>query len=49
MNLSHVIDEFSFGKYFPNIVQPLDNSAETTSARKSPLIVVLGLMLTSPR
>lgn len=27
MNLSHVIDEFSFGPYFPKIVQPLDNSA----------------------
>lgn len=27
MNLSHVIDEFSFGPYFPRIVQPLDNSA----------------------
>ncbi|GAA5946476.1 hypothetical protein JCM3765_000260 [Sporobolomyces pararoseus] len=26
MNLSHVIHEFSFGPYFPKIVQPLDNS-----------------------
>lgn len=26
MNLSHVIHEFSFGPYFPRIVQPLDNS-----------------------
>ncbi|GAA5918661.1 hypothetical protein JCM6882_004178, partial [Rhodosporidiobolus microsporus] len=32
MNLSHVIHEFSFGPYFPRIVQPLDNSVETTSA-----------------
>ncbi|GAA5973570.1 hypothetical protein JCM8115_005746 [Rhodotorula mucilaginosa] len=32
MNLSHVIDEFSFGPYFPRIVQPLDNSAEITQA-----------------
>ncbi|KAG0150495.1 hypothetical protein CROQUDRAFT_652420 [Cronartium quercuum f. sp. fusiforme G11] len=30
MNLSHVISEFSFGQFFPNIVQPLDNSAELT-------------------
>ncbi|KAJ7644363.1 endoplasmic reticulum vesicle transporter-domain-containing protein [Roridomyces roridus] len=28
MNLSHVITEFSFGPYFPDIVQPLDNSFE---------------------
>ncbi|GAA5909749.1 Erv41p [Sporobolomyces salmoneus] len=26
MNLSHVVHEFSFGPYFPKIVQPLDNS-----------------------
>ncbi|GAA6022883.1 hypothetical protein JCM10207_001433 [Rhodosporidiobolus poonsookiae] len=32
MNLSHVIHEFSFGPYFPRIVQPLDNSLEITSA-----------------
>ncbi|GAA5846743.1 hypothetical protein JCM11251_004223 [Rhodosporidiobolus azoricus] len=32
MNLSHVIHELSFGPYFPRIVQPLDNSVETTSA-----------------
>ncbi|GAA5862330.1 hypothetical protein JCM3774_002481 [Rhodotorula dairenensis] len=32
MNLSHVIDEFSFGPYFPRIVQPLDNSVEITQA-----------------
>ncbi|BGP50674.1 hypothetical protein JCM10450v2_006599 [Rhodotorula kratochvilovae] len=32
MNLSHVIHEFSFGPYFPRIVQPLDNSVEVTSA-----------------
>ncbi|KAF8557110.1 DUF1692-domain-containing protein [Imleria badia] len=28
MNLSHVITEFSFGPYFPDIVQPLDYSFE---------------------
>ncbi|KAL6301525.1 DUF1692-domain-containing protein [Sparassis latifolia] len=30
MNLSHVITEFSFGPYFPDIVQPLDDSLELT-------------------
>ncbi len=30
MNLSHVITEFSFGKHFPEITQPLDNSFEVT-------------------
>ncbi|KAH9981895.1 endoplasmic reticulum vesicle transporter-domain-containing protein [Russula compacta] len=30
MNLSHVITEFSFGKHFPEISQPLDNSFEVT-------------------
>ncbi|EAU85239.1 endoplasmic reticulum-Golgi intermediate compartment protein 2 [Coprinopsis cinerea okayama7 len=30
MNLSHVIQEFSFGPHFPEIVQPLDNSFEAT-------------------
>ncbi|KAF7311831.1 hypothetical protein MIND_00193700 [Mycena indigotica] len=30
MNLSHVITEFSFGPFFPAIVQPLDNSFEIT-------------------
>ncbi|KAK0529511.1 hypothetical protein OC834_003651 [Tilletia horrida] len=32
MNLSHVIHEFSFGPYFPDIAQPLDASVETTRA-----------------
>ncbi|PCH42691.1 DUF1692-domain-containing protein [Wolfiporia cocos MD-104 SS10] len=30
MNLSHVITEFSFGPYFPEIIQPLDDSFEIT-------------------
>ncbi|CAG8731160.1 14733_t:CDS:1, partial [Acaulospora colombiana] len=30
MNLSHVISEFSFGPYYPDIAQPLDYSFETT-------------------
>ncbi|TFK21476.1 endoplasmic reticulum-golgi intermediate compartment protein 2 [Coprinopsis marcescibilis] len=30
INLTHVIQEFSFGPYFPDIVQPLDNSFEAT-------------------
>lgn len=33
MNLSHVITEFSFGPYFPDITQPLDNSFEITNDR----------------
>ncbi|CAD6983286.1 unnamed protein product [Tilletia controversa] len=32
MNLSHVIHEFSFGPYFPDIAQPLDASVEITDA-----------------
>jgi len=31
MNLSHVITEFSFGPYFPDITQPLDYSYEVTT------------------
>jgi endoplasmic reticulum-Golgi intermediate compartment protein 2 len=34
MNLSHVITEFSFGPYFPDISQPLDNSFELTHERE---------------
>lgn len=34
MNLSHVITEFSFGPYFPDITQPLDNSFELTNDRE---------------
>lgn len=34
MNLSHVITEFSFGPYFPEIVQPLDNSFELAYDRE---------------
>ncbi|KAI0050497.1 DUF1692-domain-containing protein [Auriscalpium vulgare] len=30
MNMSHVITEFSFGPFFPEIAQPLDNSFEIT-------------------
>ena len=30
MNLTHVIDEFSFGPHFPDMVQPLDSSYELT-------------------
>lgn len=31
MNLSHVIHEFSFGPYFPEIAQPLDSSVEVSN------------------
>ena len=34
MNLSHVIDEFSFGDHFPYISQPLDKSVEVNDNRK---------------
>lgn len=33
MNLSHVVHEFSFGPYFPDISQPLDHSVEITQDR----------------
>lgn len=42
MNLSHVITEFSFGPYFPEITQPLDNSFELAHDRK--LSVQIGLL-----
>jgi len=32
MNLSHIINEFSFGPYFPDITQPLDYSYEVTDS-----------------
>jgi len=35
MNLSHVITEFSFGPYFPDIAQPLDYSFEIAKERRS--------------
>lgn len=35
MNLSHVITEFSFGPFFPDITQPLDSSLEIAHERKS--------------
>ncbi|TIB31962.1 hypothetical protein E3P86_03230 [Wallemia ichthyophaga] len=31
MNLSHTIDEFSFGQHFPYIAQPLDRSVEISN------------------
>jgi hypothetical protein len=36
MNLSHVITEFSFGPYFPDITQPLDYSFEVAQDRECP-------------
>ena len=35
MNLSHIINEFSFGPYFPDITQPLDYSYEVAPERTS--------------
>jgi endoplasmic reticulum-Golgi intermediate compartment protein 2 len=40
MNMSHVISEFSFGPYFPDITQPLDYSFEVTDERMSQLSTV---------
>lgn len=34
INLTHVINEFSFGPYFPNIAQPLDYTYEVADDRK---------------
>lgn len=39
MNLSHVITEFSFGPYFPDIAQPLDYSFELAKERTCPLVL----------
>jgi hypothetical protein len=36
INFTHIIDEFSFGEYFPAIVNPLDYTTQGTSER-SPL------------
>ena len=33
MNLSHVITDFSFGPYFPDMAQPLKNTFELTHER----------------
>jgi hypothetical protein len=35
MNLSHIINELSFGPYFPDITQPLDYSYEVAPERTS--------------
>lgn len=36
MNVSHVIKDFSFGPYFPEMTQPLENSLEITHEREPP-------------
>lgn len=41
MNLSHVISEFSFGPYFPDITQPLDNTYELFHEREYLACVLL--------
>ena len=35
MNLSHVITDFSFGPYFPQMTQPLTNTLEIAQDRES--------------
>ena len=39
MNMSHVLTEFSFGKHFPEMTQPLDNSFEVTQDSASLLLL----------
>ena len=39
MNMSHVITEVSFGKHFPEMTQPLDNSFEVTHGSASLLLL----------
>ena len=34
MNLSHVITDFSFGPYFPDMTQPLENTLEIAKERE---------------
>lgn len=43
MNLSHIINEFSFGPYFPDITQPLDYSYEIANDRMPPHCLPLQL------
>ena len=39
MNMSYVITEFSFGKHFPEMNQPIDNSSEVTHDSASLLLL----------
>ena len=34
LNFTHRIDELSFGKFYPNAINPLDNSIEVSNSRK---------------
>jgi hypothetical protein len=34
MNFTHIIDEFSFGEYYPKLINPLDGIVSYTSTRK---------------
>lgn len=47
MNLSHVITDFSFGPYFPQMTQPLTNTLEIAQDRKFCLLPGLPAYLTS--
>jgi hypothetical protein len=40
INFTHIIDEFSFGEYFPKIVNPLDGTTEATDDRISPEVLI---------
>jgi hypothetical protein len=46
MNLSHVITEFSFGPYFPDIAQPLDYSFELAKERAFTILACSSRRLT---
>ncbi len=34
LNFTHRIDELSFGEFYPNLINPLDNSMEIAETRK---------------
>lgn len=36
MNFTHIIDEFSFGEYYPKLINPLDGIVSYASSRKWP-------------
>ena len=40
MNLSHIINTFSFGPHFPEMTQPLTNTLEITDQRMCLLLLI---------
>jgi hypothetical protein len=47
INFTHRIDKFSFGKDYPNQVNPLDNSVEISEGGKYSDVHVVNARLTS--